>query len=296
MKKNQNENPVEKSPDRIKVLEKIQQFELEGKFDVDPEDDPPTVILKPDDVDYLQEKFSTRFYKWIANGMGWVFLHKIIRKNNLIIKDVIGIENMDKVDSGAIITCNHFNPFDSFTIETVFRMSKQAKHKNLYKVIREGNFTNFPGLYGFFFRHCDTLPLSSDPATMKKFLFSVDTLLKRGNYILIYPEQSMWWNYKKPKPLKNGAFKFAVKSNVPVLPIFITMEDSSVIGDDGFNVQEYTVHIGEPIYPDSSKSSKENIKDMRNKNYQVWKDVYEDFYKTPLTYTTKDPEKLLMND
>ena len=46
------------------------------------------------------------------------------------------------------------------------------------------------------------LPLSSNKRTMVEFMKAVDTILQRGDYILIYPEQSMWWNYKKPKPLK----------------------------------------------------------------------------------------------
>ena len=49
-------------------------------------------------------------------------------------------------------------------------MSENEKDKRLYKVIREGNYTNFPGLYGFFFRNCDTLPLSSNKRTMIEFL------------------------------------------------------------------------------------------------------------------------------
>ena len=57
---------------------------------------------------------------------------------------------------------------------------------------------------------------------------AADTILKRGDFILIYPEQSLWWNYEKPKPLKNGAYKIASRSNVPVIPIFITMKDSDI--------------------------------------------------------------------
>ena len=89
--------------------------------------------------------------------------------------------------------------------------------------------------------------------TMKKFLSSMDTVLQHGDFMLVYPEQSMWWNYRKPKPLKKGAYTFAAKNHVPVLPCFITMEDSDILGDDGFYVQEYTIHIAEPIYPDPQK-------------------------------------------
>ena len=98
-------------------------------------------------------------------------------------------------------------------------------------------------------------------------------------------------NNGKPKPLKDGAFKMAAKSRVPVLPIFITMEDSNLVGDDGFTIQEYTINIGKPIYPNKKLSEKENTKSMKEKNAEVWKEVYEDFYKVPLTYTTP-PEKM----
>ena len=201
---------------------------------------------------------TSKLKRIFANEVGERFLDNLLRNNKLIIKNINGLENLNKVKTGAIITCNHFNPFDCFTVEKVFRMCENEKDKRLYKVIREGNYTNFPGLYGFFFRNCDTLPLSSNKRTMVNFIKAVDTILQGGDYILIYPEQSMWWNYKKPKPLKDGAFKLAARNNAPVVPIFITMEDSNIIGEDGFNIQEYTINIGEPIYPDKNLNEKEN--------------------------------------
>ena len=113
---------------------------------------------------------------------------------------------------------------------------------------------------------------------------AVNVILKRGDYILIYPEQSMWFNYKKPKQLQSGAFKIAVKNNVPIIPIFITMEDSDVTGEDGSKVQAYTINIEKPIYPDKDLTEKENIEMLKNKNYEVWKEVYEDFYKVTCNY------------
>ncbi len=274
-----------KSKDRLEILERIKTLEKEGRFDIDAEDDPPTIELTPENVDYLKQKRSSRIKNKVANKMGEKFLNEILKENKLIIKEIKGIENMQSVDTGAIITCNHFNPFDCFSIEEVFRTSGQSKTKKLYKVIREGNYTNFPGLYGFFFRNCDTLPLSSNKRTMIEFMKAVDIILNRGDFILIYPEQSLWWNYKKPKPLKNGAFKFATRNDVPVIPIFITMEDSDIIGEDGFPVQEYIINIDKPIYPDENLSERENVEMMKEKNYQVWKSIYEDFYKIPLEYT-----------
>ncbi len=282
---------TEKSKDRIEVLKKIEELEKEGKFDIDVEDDPPTVVLSPENVDYLKKKSYSKIKTRLANKMGEKFLNDLLKENKLIIKKINGIENLQNVKSGAMLTCNHFNPFDSFAIEKAFRTSGVSKHKKLYKVIREGNYTNFPGLYGFFFRNCDTLPLSSNRRTMIEFVKAVDTILKRGDFILIYPEQSLWWNYRKPKPLKNGGFKLAARNKVPIIPIFITMEDSNILGEDGFPVQEYTINIEKPIYPDENLNEKQNTEIMKNKNYEVWKKVYEDFYKIPLEYSCEENVK-----
>ena len=277
----------EKHQYRIKILKKIEELEREGKFDVDAEEDPATIVLTPENIDYLRKKMSSKLKRVFANEVGEKFLDNLLKNNKLIIKEINGLENLSKVDTGAIVTCNHFNPFDCFTIEKVFRLSGKIEEKRLYKVIREGNYTNFPGLYGFFFRNCDTLPLSSNKRTMVEFMKAVDVLLQKGDFILIYPEQSMWWNYRKPKPLKPGAFKLAARNNVPVIPIFITMQDSDSLDDEGFPMQEYIVNITKPIYPDENLSQKENTEKMLKQNFEVWKEIYEKFYGIPLEYTTK---------
>lgn len=284
------EEKREKAPDRLAVLERIAQLEREGRFDVDAEEDPPTLPLLPEEIDYLREKPGSKIKVKMAYAVANAFVDGLLREGKLLIKEIHGIENLNQLESGAILTCNHFNPFDCFTVEHLFRISEHKKDKKLFKVIREGNYTNFPGFYGFLFKNCNTLPLSQNKKTMYNFLRAVDTILQRGDFILIYPEQSLWWNYRKPKPLKNGAYKFAAKNKVPVLPIFITMEDSGKTGGDGFPVQMYTVFVEKPIYPKAGLTEREQAVEMRNENYMVWKRIYEDFYGLPLTYTTEEKE------
>lgn len=280
-----------KAPDRLEVLKVIERLEREGRFDVDAEEDPPTIPLLPDMVDYLRVKPDSMLKRKTAYIIANKFVDGLIKDKKLVIKEVKGMDYLNKVVTGAVVTCNHFNPFDCFTVERIFQKSEHYRKKRLFKVIREGNYTNFPGLYGYLFKNCDTLPLSSNKKTMYNFLKAIDTILQRGDFILIYPEQSLWWNYRKPKPLKNGAFKFAAKNQVPVIPVFICMEDSGRIGPDGFPVQEYTVFINEPIYPKAGLSEREQVADMRDRNYELWKKIYEDFYGMPLQYTTEYAEE-----
>ena len=279
-------NKLKRSQDRVAILQKIEQYEREGRFDEDVEDDPPGRELMPDEIEYVKktasDKIKTKFAYMIARR----FVYNLIDDKKLIIKEIKGIENFKALDSGAIITCNHFNAFDSFAIQLAYEASEQT-NRTFYRVIREGNYTSFPGFYGFLMRHCNTLPLSSNFQTLRKFNEGMKKLLSDGHFVLVYPEQSMWWNYRKPKPLKPGAFQFAAKSEVPVLPCFITMQDSELVGDDGFAIQEYTIHIGAPIYPDKALGYRQNVQMMLDKNFEIWKDIYEKEYEIPLTYTTE---------
>ena len=274
-----------KSIDRLKVLKRIETYESEAKFDEEVEDDPVSRQIKPGEVDYtkkkIRSKIKTRFAYFIARR----FLNKLNRKKIMIVKDIIGKENLGNLKTGAILTCNHFNALDSFAMQMAYEASCDRK-KKFYRVIKEGNYTSFPGFYGFLMRNCYTLPLASNQAALKEFMKSTNEILQKGNLVLVYPEQTMWWNYKKPKPLKKGAFQFAVNNNVPVVPCFITMKDSDIMGTDGFKVQEYTIHILEPIYPDNTKSKNENVKMMMDKNYQLWKELYEKTYEKPLVYNS----------
>ena len=94
----------------------------------------------------------------------------------------------------------------------------------------------------------------------------------------------MWWNYKKPRPLKIGAFKLAATNNAPILPCFITMEDTNNLASNGSIIQAHTIHFLEPIYPDNTKTPKENAKEMMEKNYNSWVKVYEKTYHKKLEY------------
>lgn len=273
---------MEKSAHKLELLRRIAELEKKELWHLDVEDDPETYPLMPDKVDYLIEKPINKIKNKIANVCATRFFDKMIAKRQLIIKEVRGIENFAAVDGGKIVCCNHFSVGDNYAVWVTLRDYMDGRM--LYKVIREGNYTNPPKPFGLFMRHCNTLPLSSQLSTMKKFMKAFATLLERGETILIYPEQGMWWNYKKPRPMQDGAFALALRNNAPIVPIFITMEDSDVLDGDGFFVQEYTMHILPAIYPSDAPSRAEAKDYMKNKVYEGWVKVYEDFYGKPLVY------------
>jgi 1-acyl-sn-glycerol-3-phosphate acyltransferase len=265
------------SKERKAVLERIEEYEKQGRFHEPVENDLPAKELTPDKVDYLNEKLSSKLKTRLANFVADRHFLGLIKKDILIVDGVTGEEHLSALKNGAIVTCNHFSPFDNYIVFHCIR--KALPHKYLYKVIREGNYTAFEGLYGFFFRHCNTLPLSSNRRTMINFSSAVNTLLKRGESISIYPEQEMWWNYRKPRPFKVGGFKMACRAGVPVLPTFITMtDDPDRLDGDGYPLQRHTLHILPPIYPDLSLGEKLAAEKMKEQAYSACVKKYEEVY------------------
>ncbi|MBP5152443.1 MAG: 1-acyl-sn-glycerol-3-phosphate acyltransferase, partial [Lachnospiraceae bacterium] len=166
---------------RAEVLKRIEKLERAGIFDKDVEDDPPAKELKPGDVDYLRRSVNSRLRAIYAFRIAHWFVDFLVAKKQFCVKEIKGIENLKNLKSGAIITCNHFNAFDSFAMQLTY--DSAHKRKKLFRVISEANYTAFPGFYGFLMRNCNTLPLSSNKRTMMKLMMAVKTILQNGHYI-----------------------------------------------------------------------------------------------------------------
>ena len=271
------------SPDRLAVIKRISEYEKAGRFDEPVEVDPEAKELRPERVDYLCKKITSKCKRRVANAIADGYFKGLIKKDILVIDGVTGKEHLVALKNGAVITCNHFSAFDNYIVFHCIR--KYLPRKYLYKIIREGNYTNFKGLYGFFFRHCNTLPLSRNRRTMINFTSAVNTLLKRGESVLVYPEQEMWWNYRKPRPFKAGAFKLAYRACVPVLPTFITMQsDPERLDENGYPLQRHTLHILPPVYPDLTLGDKAGAEKMKEEAYAACRAKYEEIYKVALVY------------
>ena len=264
--------------EREEVLARIAALEAAGgeSFFVDVEPDPPGHPLAPDEVDYLRKKPANRVKAFFARRLADLSLLWFGHDLRITLE---GVENLRGLphNGGAIMTSNHFSKFESLC---VLKAAKKVPGRHrLWRVIK-GNNVFIPGIIGFLMRHCDTLPLSTNLRTQRLFAEDLGTILSRGGLVLIYPEQAMWWNYRKPRPHKPGAYFYAAKNHVPVIPLFVTMTDQAGRTDDaGFPKQAYTVHILPPIYPDPARSLRENERAMQEKNEQLCREVYERVYR-----------------
>lgn len=195
--------------------------------------------------------------------------------------EITGLEHLRQIHTGAIITSNHFNPLDNTAVRSAL---KKAGKNRLYIVSQAGNFA-MKGVIGFVMNYADTIPLGKDQDYMTgAFPDLIRGLLRSGQYVLIYPEQEMWFNYRKPRPLKRGAYYYAARFHVPVISCFVEQVEIKEKENDEFNKVRYVVHILEPIFPDPQKSVRENSMEMMNRDYEQKKQAYEKAYGRKLTY------------
>ena len=194
---------------------------------------------------------------------------------------IVGLENIKDLETGGIITSNHFNPLDSLIIQ---KLARKIYKKRLYIISQETNFA-MKGIIGFFLNYSDIIPITDQINYMKRdFPKIVKNILKDGNLILIYPEEEMWFNYKKPRPLKEGAYYFSAKNNVPIISCFVEMKETSKKDNDEFNKLKYVLHVLKPIYPNPNITAKENSVIMKEIDYNQKKEAYEKAYNKKLTY------------
>jgi len=181
---------------KLDIEKRIKFLEQTGMFYIDVNEDPPTIPLEPNnkDLDYLKEKPNIAAKNKIANDWKFNFVNNALNKKQLIIDGVEGIENALSIKTGAIITCNHFHPFDSFSIEHV--LQEAGSNKRLYKVSREGNFTNFPKPLNLYFKYDNLLPLSQIPETMEMFNEAVHKILDRKDLNLFVQNKVCGWDIR----------------------------------------------------------------------------------------------------
>lgn len=104
------------------------------------------------------------------------------------------------------------------------------------------------------------IPLSNGTlSAQKKFNEAFDEYNRRGEVIHVFAEARSWPFYKPLRPFQKGSFTWAYKWNCPILPVNLSYRPRTgiykLLGSK--EIPLITVRIGEPVFPDTSKSRKD---------------------------------------
>lgn len=256
-------------------IETIDIYEKAGRFNedinpVDWNDCYPVTSEFP----YIERNILRKFSSWLKRVF-YInpFMHNINKKT--FKTEFVGRENLKGI-KGAIVTSNHYNIFDCLAVR------QAIKDNSIRYCVAE--FNNRKGFLGNMMRAAGIMPLSPKFNVQKEFTKAVDYYLQKDKKIVFYPEQAMWYMYEKPRPFRDGAFFYAVRNNKPIIPTFTTFRHTGQYDQDGIEIKYLTVHIMSPIYPKKELSNKENIEYLRDLNYKMCKEKYEQVYGKKLEY------------
>ena len=224
-------------------------------------------------------KFKKSLGVWLAKAAT-----SLINKDT----DIIGLDKIPNDLGGVLITSNHFSPLENTVIR---HLTNKLGRKDLGIISQTSNFA-MKGLVGYLMNYADTIPISTEPRYLARDFLSLlkERLVDKKHAILLYPEQEMWFNYRKPRPPKDGAYFFASKLNVPIVSCFVEMVDLTEDDTPEFKKVKYILHVLDVLYPDPQKSVRENTEFLSHTDYNLKKNCYESVYGKELTYTFENSD------
>lgn len=276
------------SEDRKTVIENIKKYAETGQFHNKAEVTDP--VLTPEQNREITEnfvanrnKFSFRAKSAVATVIARVATKKINKTT-----EIRGLEKIPGDLGGCIVTSNHFSPLENTVIR---HMLHKLGRKKLAIVSQTSNFA-MTGLVGFLMNYANTVPISSEPRYLARDFMSLmkEKIVDRGEAVLLYPEQELWYNYRKPRPPKSGAYFYAAKLGAPIISCFVEIVDTDEEDAADFNKVRYVLHVLGVLRPDPEKTARENTEELAGRDYELKKECYESVYGKKLTYAFENSD------
>ncbi|MCD7738889.1 MAG: 1-acyl-sn-glycerol-3-phosphate acyltransferase [Lachnospiraceae bacterium] len=269
---------------KAEVVENIRKNAEDGNYNLKTEVNDPNMTAEQKTQLALQyaRNWGTVGY-WLKNrlAMSFLYVFDLLYNRNTRVE---GLENLDDIRGGAIVTSNHFNPLDNTVVRETMRRGGQGR---MYTVVQETNLA-MTGFLGFIMNYVDNIPISKSKKYTSEFFDPlIAQILARGDKVLIYPEQEMWFNYRKPRPPKRGAYYYAALNDVPVISCFVEIQDLPEQETEEFYKTRWVMHVLPPIYPDPQKDVRTNSLEMMEKDYRQKTAAYEAAYGKKLTYVNE---------
>ena len=172
---------------------------------------------------------------------------------------VEGRENLKKhkdvLDNGVVSICNHVHLWDYFAVLKALRPYKP----NVLVWDK-----NINGEDGVSIRLVGGIPIPENNVDVQEACFlALGKFLSEHGWLHIYAEGSMWEYYAPIRPFKRGAALIAVRNDKPVIPMGFSYREPGWVRKHVFHqIALFTLHIGEPIYPDKTLKPKERVNDL----------------------------------
>lgn len=176
---------------------------------------------------------------------------------------VEGKENLKKYKklyaNGAMTVCNHIGRWDMNCV--LYALDYRRVWIPMFRL-------SFMGKDGWLMKHVGGIPVPESRQGLRCFNEAFDELHARKQWIHIFPESCSWRYYAPVRPFKIGAFNMAYKYGLPIIPCVLTFRERTGFYRL-FRTSEplFTIHIGEPVIPDTTRPRKEEAARLREETH-----------------------------
>ena len=145
----------------------------------------------------------------------WIYIHLVYSFR------VEGKRNLTSVKSGCITIANHIHDIDSFMLA-----STCLTHRKAYTIAITQNF-KIP-VASRIIAAMGAWPIPNTLGGQKALYGAMEEAFSKGGIVHIMPEGAAWPFYNKLRPFKLGACKYAIKFNVPIVPLVFTFREGKI--------------------------------------------------------------------
>ena len=152
-------------------------------------------------------------FSFFSNTLYYLIAFPILKIVTKVVYDlkIEGVENIRNIDEPAISVSNHVLVLDCAMVGLAYGA------KYVYYTTQQESF-EIP-----FIKHLidllHAIPIPKNVHDKQKFIEVINEILQGKNYVHFYPEAVLEPYDEKIRHFKNGAFDFAVKNGVPIVPM-----------------------------------------------------------------------------
>ena len=217
--------------------------------------------------EYLDKSLKFKFLHTLVYLIVWIVGFPLNRiRFGLKIEGREKIRRNRKLFAGGVMTvCNHVHRWDMVCVLQAmrFRMAWIPMYAQA-----------FNGKDGFLMKHIGGIAIPEILGGLRKFNEAFEELHADKQWIHIFPESCSWYYYAPLRPFKVGAFNMAYRYSLPIIPMIITFRPRTgwrKFFSKGDSL--LTIHVGDPIKPDTKAPRKEEAARMRDVAHQAMLDM-----------------------
>lgn len=182
---------------------------------------------------------------------------------------------------GAISVCNHVHMLDTLLVKNALGPFR-VYHTGSYYLLKRGEL-------GRIFKSGGFLPVGTNVNDIKNLQLATQELMRRKKIVNFYPEHALWPRYEKLRPFKPGAFRYAVKFGVPVLPLFIEFR-STRLRRLLHMKKKVIIHILPAVYPTAVGSERARAQALSDEVFRRMKEYGARLYGHPIAWNEQVTE------